>query len=174
MRRRGASVPEAPHLYTADASTDLSNTHTHAHTHTHTHRYHASPFMGAPQLPRDTLLIHRGRMGERDLPMYSRGVRQKVCLICACVCVCVCVRALFGGVHGRGGEPWLGATAFIARRPESNTTPWPRPHPRPHRSCGWPRTATGGGAITSAWAPTSTWTATTGDCRWPPARAWPH
>ena len=81
-------------------------TRTHTHTHTHTHRYHASPFMGAPQLPRDTLLIHRGRMGERDLPMYSRGVRQKVCLICACVCVCVFARCSGASTAGGASPGW--------------------------------------------------------------------
>jgi hypothetical protein len=39
--------------------------------------------MGAPQPKRDILLFHRGRMGERDHPTYSRGVRQRVRGSCA-------------------------------------------------------------------------------------------
>ncbi|KAI8474753.1 MAG: exostosin-like glycosyltransferase [Monoraphidium minutum] len=41
-------------------------------------RYHASPYLGAPQAPRDILLFHRGRMGDKDGPAFSRGVRQQV------------------------------------------------------------------------------------------------
>ncbi|GBF90959.1 exostosin-like glycosyltransferase [Raphidocelis subcapitata] len=41
-------------------------------------RYHASPYLGGPQRERDILLFHKGRMGERDLSTYSRGVRQKI------------------------------------------------------------------------------------------------
>jgi hypothetical protein len=42
-------------------------------------RFRASPYLGAPQPERTTLLFHRGRMGEKDGPAFSRGVRQKVC-----------------------------------------------------------------------------------------------
>jgi len=41
-------------------------------------RYKFSPYLGASQPERDILLFHRGRMGQEDLPSYSRGVRQKV------------------------------------------------------------------------------------------------
>jgi hypothetical protein len=40
--------------------------------------YKFSPYLGAPQPPRDILLFHRGRMGLTDFPAYSRGVRQRV------------------------------------------------------------------------------------------------
>ena len=62
-------------------------------------RYKASPYLGAPQLERDILLFHRGRMGlGGDAPAYSRGVRQRVraCACVCCVCACACVlRAVF-------------------------------------------------------------------------------
>ncbi|KIZ02089.1 exostosin-like glycosyltransferase [Monoraphidium neglectum] len=41
-------------------------------------RFRASPYLGAPQPERTTLLFHRGRMGEKDGPAFSRGVRQKL------------------------------------------------------------------------------------------------
>ncbi|GIL74998.1 hypothetical protein Vretifemale_4847 [Volvox reticuliferus] len=40
--------------------------------------YRESPLLGKPTKPRDIFLFFRGDVGKRRMPMYSRGVRQKL------------------------------------------------------------------------------------------------
>ncbi|MEW5318578.1 MAG: hypothetical protein WDW38_009791 [Sanguina aurantia] len=42
------------------------------------HHYSSSPLAGAAPVPRTTLLSFKGDLGERRLPWYSRGIRQKL------------------------------------------------------------------------------------------------
>lgn len=44
----------------------------------------ASPLFGNPERRRDILLLFRGDVGQKRLPHYSRGIRQKLYrLVCS-------------------------------------------------------------------------------------------